>query len=54
MIPENMKKHLTNNEPGVFDDTYYMDLNRRVANGELTEEEVLEELEEAAKLILGK
>ncbi|MDD6256045.1 hypothetical protein [Methanobrevibacter boviskoreani] len=50
MIPEHIKKNILTTDPGVFNDKPIFDLTRRYDNGELTDEEFLEDLKEISRL----
>ena len=50
MIPEHIKKNILTTDPGVFNDEPIFDLTRRYDNGELTDEEFLEDLKEISRL----
>ena len=51
MIPEHIKKNILTTDPGVFNDEPIFDLTRRYNNGELTDEEFLEDIEEISRLM---
>jgi hypothetical protein len=50
MIPEHIKKNILTTDPGSFNDEPIVDLTRRYNNGELTDEELLEDIEEISRL----
>ena len=50
MIPEHIKKNILTTDPGAFNDEPIVDLTRRYNNGELTDEELLEDIEEISRL----
>ena len=50
MIPEHIKKNILTTDPGVFNDKPIFYLTRRYDNGELTDEEFLEDLKEISRL----
>ena len=51
MIPEHIKKNILTTDPGSFNDEPIVDLTRRYNNGELTDEEFLEDIEEISRLM---
>ena len=51
MIPEHIKKNILTTDTGSFNDEPIVDLTRRYNNGELTDEELLEDIEEISRLM---
>ena len=51
MIPEHIKKNILTTDPGSINDKPIFDLTRRYNNGELTDEEFLEDIEEISRLM---